>query len=66
MLEKELLTVFPIDPSYYLWLTYTGKDGQKWYIVSDKLRTEYYLFKGKKKTARKATFPNELYKYIKE
>ena len=66
MLEQELLTVFPHNPSEYLWLTYTASDGKKWYITSDKMRTEYYLYKEKKKTARKAINPCDLYKYIKE
>ena len=66
MLDDAVLTVFPIDKSYYLWLTYTTAKGDKWYIVSDKLRTQYFLFHNKKMTARKSENAADLYKYIKE
>lgn len=66
MLDQTLLTIFPFDKNYYLWLTYTTETGKVWYITSDKMRTEYQLWNGKKKTTRKAIDANELYKYIKE
>lgn len=64
MFDETVCSIFPIDKNYYLWLTYTTESGQVWYIVSDKQRTEYFLFKGKRKTAKKATNPLELYKHI--
>lgn len=65
MIDETICSIFPIDKNYYLWLTHTCKNGQVWYITSDILRTEYQLWKGNKRTARKADSPIELYKYIK-
>lgn len=59
-------TTFEYDDTKYLWLTYKAKNGQIWYIVSDYMRREYYLFKGKKQTRYKSDSPLSLYKYIKE
>lgn len=58
-----MASVFPIDTNYLLWVTIKGEKGE-WYIVSDKTRSMYYLFKGKKQTARKSPFPSELEKYV--
>lgn len=66
MLDDAVLTVFPIDKNYYLWLTYTTAKGDKWYITSDHIREEYQLWHDKKMTERKAENPQSLYKYIKE
>lgn len=57
--------IFPVDPNYLLWVTTTGESGAVYYIVSDKPRSMYYLFKGKKQTARKSPIPTDLEKYIK-
>lgn len=65
MFEETVCNVFPINPDYFIWLTYTSETGQVWYITSDRLRREYQLWHGKKLTARKAIDANELYKYIK-
>ena len=66
MFDDTVCTPFPIDNNYLLWLTHKTSNGKVWYITSDKMRTEYQLWNGKKKTARKAVDANELYKYIKE
>lgn len=66
MFEETVCTNFPIDNHYLLWLTHTTESGQVWYITSDLMRTEYQLWKGKKKTARKSSNPLDLYPYIKE
>lgn len=65
MLDFTVCTEFPIDNNYYVWLTYTSETGQVWYVTSDKMRTKYQLWKGKKKTARESSNPLDLYKYIK-
>lgn len=63
--EDTVCTPFPFDKSYLLWVTVKGESGNIYYIVSDVLRTEYYLWKGKKKTAKKSDNPMDLYKYVK-
>ena len=63
MLDDAVLTVFPLDKNYYLWLTFTNK-GDVWYITSDRMRTQYQLWHNKKMTARKSENPTTLYKYI--
>lgn len=65
MIEPEVTTIFPINSEYLLWVTAKGESGNTYYVVSNKQRSEYYLFKGNKQTAKKAIHPNELYKYIK-
>ena len=66
MFDETVCSIFSIDKNYLLWLTYTTESGQVWYITSDILRTEYQLWKGKKKTKYKSDNPTDLYKYIKE
>lgn len=66
MIDETICSIFPIDKNYYLWLTHTCENGQVWYITSDILRTEYQLWKGKKRTKYKSDNPTNLYKYIKE
>ena len=66
MFDDTVCAPFPIDSNYLLWLTHKTSNGKVWYVTSDKMRTEYQLWNGKKKTARKAVDANELYKYIKE
>ena len=56
---------FSIDPNYLLWVTEVGESGNIYYIVSDKQRTRYFLFKGNKKLAKESTDPTSLEKYIK-
>ena len=56
---------FPLDNNLLLWLTVKGESGTTYYVVSDNLRREYFLYKGKKKTAKKSENPQDLYKYIK-
>lgn len=65
MLDETVCTEFEYNPQYYLWLTYKSESGHFYYVVSDKMRTEYYLFKDKRKLAKKAMIPTDLYKYIK-
>lgn len=65
MLETTVNSQFQFDKSLILWVTVKGESGTTYYIVSDTLRQEYYLYKGKKKTAKKSSNPMDLYKYIK-
>lgn len=65
MINETVCTVFALAPEYFLWLTYTSESGTVYYVVSDKLRTEYYLFKGKRKLAKKSSNPSDLYAFMK-
>jgi len=65
MFDSVIYNVFPYDETMLLWVTVIGESGTTYYIVSDTLRQEYYLYKGKKKTAKKSTIPTDLYKYVK-
>jgi len=65
MLETTVNSQFQFDKSLILWVTIKGESGATYYIVSDTLRREYYLYKGKKKTAKKSEIPTDLYKYVK-
>lgn len=66
MFDETVCSEFTIDKNYFLWLTYTTESGKVWYITSDILRTEYQLWKDKKRTKYKSDNPTDLYKYIKE
>lgn len=63
--DKTICTEFEYDPQYLLWLTYKSKNGHFYYVVSDKTRSEYYLFKDRRKLKKKSSNPLDLYKYIK-
>lgn len=65
MFDSTIYNVFPYDETMLLWVTVIGESGTTYYIVSDTLRQEYYLYKGKKKTAKKSNNPMDLYKYVK-
>ena len=65
MFDETVCTKFPLDETLLLWVTVKGESGDTYYIVSDTLRREYFLYKGKKKTAKKSSDPSELYKYVK-
>ena len=65
ILDSTVCTSFPYDETMLLWVTVIGESGTTYYIVSDTLRQEYYLYKGKKKTAKKSEIPTDLYKYVK-
>ena len=65
MLDTTICNVFPYDETMLLWVTVIGESGTTYYIVSDTLRQEYYLYKGKKKTAKKSEIPTDLYKFVK-
>lgn len=65
MLETAVNSQFQFDKSLILWVTVKGESGTIYYIVSDTLRREYYLYKGEKKTAKKSENPMDLYKYVK-
>jgi hypothetical protein len=65
MFDSAICNVFPYDETMLLWVTIIGESETTYYIVSDTLRQEYYLYKGKKKTAKKSSNPMDLYKYIK-
>jgi len=60
-----LVNEFPIDSNYLLWVTEIGESGNTYYIVSNKMRTRYFLFKGSKKLAKESANPLDLEKYIK-
>ena len=65
MFDDTVCNEFPLDKTLLLWLTAKGESGATYSIVSDNLRREYFLYKGKKKTAKKSENPTDLYKYIK-
>lgn len=65
MLETAVNSQFQFDKSLILWVTVKGESGATYYVVSDTLRREYYLYKGNKKTAKKSENPMDLYKYAK-
>lgn len=66
MFDDTVCNEFPLDKTLLLWLTHITASGKVWYVTSDKMRTEYQLWNGRRKTAKKAIDANELYKYIKE
>lgn len=67
MLDSCVTNRFQYDKNLLLWLTYTGEDGQVWYIVSDLYRrNEYHLWKGNKKTRYTSDNPEDLYEHIKD
>ena len=49
MLDSTICNAFPYDETMLLWATVIGEGGTTYYIVSDTLRQEYYLYKDKKK-----------------
>ena len=63
--DDTVCTPFPYDKTLLLWVTVKGESGATYYIVSDTLRREYYLYKGRTKTAKKSEIPTDLYKYVK-
>ena len=65
MFEETYMSTFPYDKSLLLWVTVKGDSGATYYIVSDQFRKEYYLWKDKRKTAKKSANPLDLYKYVK-
>ena len=65
MFDETVCNKFPYDETMLLWVTVIGESGTTYYIVSDTLRQEYYLYKGKKKTAKKSEIPTDLYKFVK-
>ena len=65
MLDDTVCNEFPLDKTLLLWLTYKSEDGHFYYVVSDKFRNEYYLFKDKRKLAKKSSNPCDLYKFMK-
>ena len=65
MISDSWYTPFPHDKELILWLTVKSESGVTYYVVSDMLRQTYYLYKGKKKTAKKSNNPMDLYKYMK-
>ena len=65
MFNETVCNKFPYDETMLLWVTVKGKSGTTYYVVSDTLRREYYLYKGNKKTAKKSENPMDLYKYVK-
>ena len=65
MLDSTICNPFPYDETMLLWVTVVGESGTTYYIVSDTLRQEYYLYKGKKKTKWESDNPLSLYDKIK-
>ena len=66
MFDDTCCTPFQYDENLLLWLTYKCEDGNCYYVVSNNTRTEYCLFKNKRKLAKTSNNPLDLYKYIKE
>lgn len=66
MFNDTVCTPFQYDENLLLWVTYKCEDGNFYYVVSNNMRTEYYLYKNKRKLAKKSDNPLDLYKYIKE
>ena len=64
-MTDESYTTFPHSPDMVLWVTVKSKSGKTYYIVSDKFRREYYLWRDKKPTKYKSADPTCLNKYIK-
>jgi hypothetical protein len=66
MLETAVNSQFQFDKNLILWLTYTSSDknGQVWYITSDRMRLQYQLWKGSKKTKWESDNPLSLYDKI--
>ena len=65
LVDPTVYNEFPLNKEMLLWVTVTGESGNVYYVVSDKLRREYFLWKGNKQTAKKSANPMDLYKYIK-
>lgn len=65
MFDENVCNKFPYDETMLLWLTAKGESGATYYIVSDQFRKEYYLWKDKRKTAKKSANPLDLYKHVK-
>jgi hypothetical protein len=65
MFDETVCNKFPYDETMLLWVTAKGESGATYYIVSDQFRKEYYLWKDKRKTAKKSANPLDLYKYVK-
>ena len=65
LVDPTVYNEFPLNKEMLLWVTVTGESGNIYYIVSDKLRREYFLWKGNKQTAKKSANPMDLYKYVK-
>lgn len=64
MFDETVCNEFQYDKTLLLWVTVEGESGTTYYIVSDQFRNEYFLYKGKKKTAKKSEIPTDLYKYV--
>lgn len=64
MFDETVCNKFPYDETMLLWVTVVGESGTTYYIVSDTLRQEYYLYKGKKKTKWVSDNPHELERHI--
>lgn len=65
MFDTTICNKFPLDETLLLWVTQISEAGKTYYIVSDTLRREYILYKGKKPTRYKSDDPSTLYKYMK-
>ena len=66
MLDSCVTNYFQYDKNLLLWLTYTGEDGQVWYITSDIYRNKYQLWKNNKQTKYTSDNPEDLYEHIKD
>lgn len=68
-MPKSQLSKSSFGKNEILWLTYTNENGKRYYITSDQIRNNYYLYEEQEpnviyKTKRKANTPTDLYKFI--
>jgi hypothetical protein len=66
MFDETVCDYFPFGKNLLLWVTVVSETNKTYYIISDKFRNEYTLWKGNRQTRYKNSNPVELYKYIKE
>ena len=62
MFDDTVCTPFQYDDTLLLWVTYKCEDGNFYYVVSNQQRTEYYLYKNKRRLAKRSDIPTDLYK----
>lgn len=65
MLDSTVSNYFPYNKNLLLWVTEISETGKTYYIVSDTLRREYYLYNNKNKMLIESKSPIELSKRIK-
>lgn len=66
---KSQLSKSSFGKNEILWLTYTNENGKHYYITSDQIRNNYYLYEEQEpnviiKTKHKANTPTDLYRFV--